>query len=151
MTDNQVVWLTEESYDRLKTELDQLIANRPVIAAEINDRREEGDLRRTAATTPPASSRARRRGPHPATPGAAEHRQGRQAPKAVRCRAARFGGQGVLRRRRVRFRDLPDRHPPGDHQRRQVGGVLPNSRWAPLCSTPRSARPAPTPCPTAAV
>jgi len=45
MTDTQVTWLTEESYDRLKLELDQLIANRPVIAAEINDRREEGDLR----------------------------------------------------------------------------------------------------------
>src|SRR5581483_11193576 len=45
MTDTQVTWLTEESHDRLKAELDQLIANRPVIAAEINDRREEGDLR----------------------------------------------------------------------------------------------------------
>ncbi len=45
MTDTQVTWLTEEAYDRLKAELDQLIAHRPVIAAEINDRREEGDLR----------------------------------------------------------------------------------------------------------
>src|SRR5918993_5185960 len=45
MTDTQVTWLTEEAHDRLKAELDQLIANRPVIAAEINDRREEGDLR----------------------------------------------------------------------------------------------------------
>lgn len=45
MTDTQVTWLTQESYDRLKTELDELIANRPIIAAEINDRREEGDLR----------------------------------------------------------------------------------------------------------
>src|SRR5436305_13943342 len=45
MTDTQVTWLTQEAYDRLKAELDQLIANRPVIAAEINDRREEGDLR----------------------------------------------------------------------------------------------------------
>ena len=45
MTDTQITWLTQESYDRLKAELDQLIANRPVIAAEINDRREEGDLR----------------------------------------------------------------------------------------------------------
>ena len=35
MTDTQVTWLTQESHDRLKTELDQLIANRPVIAAEI--------------------------------------------------------------------------------------------------------------------
>ncbi|MDT5016907.1 MAG: transcription elongation factor GreA [Mycobacterium sp.] len=45
MTDTQVTWLTQEAYDRLNAELDQLIANRPVIAAEINDRREEGDLR----------------------------------------------------------------------------------------------------------
>lgn len=44
MTDTQVTWLTQESHDQLKAELDQLIANRPVIAAEINDRREEGDL-----------------------------------------------------------------------------------------------------------
>ncbi|CAJ1497811.1 transcription elongation factor GreA [[Mycobacterium] burgundiense] len=45
MTDIDANWLTQEAYDRLKAELDQLIANRPVIAAEINDRREEGDLR----------------------------------------------------------------------------------------------------------
>jgi transcription elongation factor GreA len=44
MTDTQV-WLTQDSYDKLKAELDLLIAHRPVIAAEINDRREEGDLR----------------------------------------------------------------------------------------------------------
>ena len=40
MTDTQVTWLTQEAYDRLKAELDQLIADRPRIAAEINDRRE---------------------------------------------------------------------------------------------------------------
>ena len=45
MTDTQVTWLTEEANERLKAELEQLIANRPIIAAEINDRREEGDLR----------------------------------------------------------------------------------------------------------
>ena len=45
MTDTQVTWLTQESHDRLKSELDSLIANRPVIAAEINERREEGDLK----------------------------------------------------------------------------------------------------------
>ena len=45
MTDSQVVWLTQESYNKLKAELDQLIAHRPILAAEINDRREEGDLR----------------------------------------------------------------------------------------------------------
>ena len=45
MTDTDVTWLTQESHDRLKGELDSLIANRPVIAAEINERREEGDLK----------------------------------------------------------------------------------------------------------
>jgi transcription elongation factor GreA len=45
-TDNaHVTWLTQEAYDRLSNELRELIANRPVMAKEINDRREEGDLR----------------------------------------------------------------------------------------------------------
>jgi len=39
------VWLTQTAHDRLKAELDQLVANRPVMAKEINDRREEGDLK----------------------------------------------------------------------------------------------------------
>jgi transcription elongation factor GreA len=38
-------WLSQDAYDRLKAELNQLIARRPAIAAEINARREEGDLR----------------------------------------------------------------------------------------------------------
>jgi len=38
-------WLSQEAYDRLQAELEELIAQRPVIAAEINARREEGDLR----------------------------------------------------------------------------------------------------------
>ncbi|WP_370879201.1 transcription elongation factor GreA [Catenuloplanes indicus] len=38
-------WLSQDAYDRLQAELDELIAARPVIAAEINERREEGDLR----------------------------------------------------------------------------------------------------------
>ena len=38
-------WLTQEAYDRLKNELDALIAHRPELAKEINARREEGDLR----------------------------------------------------------------------------------------------------------
>jgi transcription elongation factor GreA len=43
--DAAVTWLTHEAHDRLSRELDELIANRPVIAKEINARREEGDLR----------------------------------------------------------------------------------------------------------
>ena len=38
-------WLSQEAHDRLQAELDEMIANRPAIAAEINARREEGDLR----------------------------------------------------------------------------------------------------------
>ena len=38
-------WLSQDAYDRLQAELDELIAARPVVAAEINARREEGDLR----------------------------------------------------------------------------------------------------------
>jgi transcription elongation factor GreA len=45
VTDREGTWLSQDAYDRLKAELDGLIAHRPVIAAEINARREEGDLR----------------------------------------------------------------------------------------------------------
>ena len=45
MPDNHTNWLTQESYDRLNAELVGLKENRPVLAAEINERREEGDLK----------------------------------------------------------------------------------------------------------
>lgn len=38
-------WLSRDAHDRLQAELEHLISHRPVIAAEINARREEGDLR----------------------------------------------------------------------------------------------------------
>lgn len=38
-------WLSQEAHDRLKAELDQLVGGRAAMAAEINERREEGDLR----------------------------------------------------------------------------------------------------------
>ena len=41
---DQGVWLTQEPHDRLRAELDQL-GNGPARAKEINDRREEGDLK----------------------------------------------------------------------------------------------------------
>jgi transcription elongation factor GreA len=43
--DATVTWLTQEAYDRLSSELAALIANRAAVAKEINDRREEGDLK----------------------------------------------------------------------------------------------------------
>jgi transcription elongation factor GreA len=44
-TDREATWLSQEAHDRLQAELEELIARRPTIAAEINARREEGDLR----------------------------------------------------------------------------------------------------------
>ena len=43
--DAQPTWLSQDAHDRLVAELEQLIAGRPAVAAEINARREEGDLR----------------------------------------------------------------------------------------------------------
>jgi transcription elongation factor GreA len=40
-----VTWLTKDAFDRLSRELSDLIDNRPAMAKEINDRREEGDLK----------------------------------------------------------------------------------------------------------
>jgi transcription elongation factor GreA len=47
-TDHQArtsAWLTQDAHDRLQSELDRLIGSRMEIAAEINARREEGDLK----------------------------------------------------------------------------------------------------------
>jgi DNA-binding Lrp family transcriptional regulator len=44
VSDTKVTWLTQEAYNRLKHELDELIENRAVIAQKINTSREEGDL-----------------------------------------------------------------------------------------------------------
>ena len=43
--ENRGVGLTQEAHDRLRAEHAQLVANRPARAREINDRREEGDLK----------------------------------------------------------------------------------------------------------
>lgn len=45
MSTTDSTWLSQDAYDRLQAELAELIAQRPVMAAEINARREEGDLR----------------------------------------------------------------------------------------------------------
>nr|WP_281361388.1 transcription elongation factor GreA [Actinopolyspora biskrensis] len=45
VSDTQATWLTQDAYDRLKGELDELVAERPAIAAKINEAREEGDLK----------------------------------------------------------------------------------------------------------
>jgi transcription elongation factor GreA len=44
-SDDAVTFLTQDAFDRLSRELEEMIANRPAMAKEINDRREEGDLK----------------------------------------------------------------------------------------------------------
>jgi len=42
---SDATWLSKDAHDRLQAELNELIASRPAMAAEINARREEGDLK----------------------------------------------------------------------------------------------------------
>ena len=44
-TDTPQTWLTQDAYDRLSGELKVLVDGRVAMAKEINDRREEGDLK----------------------------------------------------------------------------------------------------------
>ena len=148
--DTQVTWLTQEAYDRLKHELDELIANRPVIAAEINARREEGDLKENG-------------GYH-----AAREEQGQQearirqlqellrtAQVGVAPTASDTASPGMVLT--IHYDDDPNdietapaRLPRGGRARRTCRSSRRTRRWVPRCSAPASARPASTGCPTAA-
>lgn len=48
MAEPQKQYITPETKAKLEAELNALIAHRPVVAAEINERREEGDLKENA-------------------------------------------------------------------------------------------------------
>ncbi|MEJ4100316.1 transcription elongation factor GreA [Corynebacterium mastitidis] len=48
MADEQKQYITPETKAKLESELQALIDHRPVVAAEINERREEGDLKENA-------------------------------------------------------------------------------------------------------
>ena len=56
------VFLSQAAYDHLKEELDRLIAERPEISKEVNDRREEGDLKENAGYHAARDEQARREG-----------------------------------------------------------------------------------------
>ena len=75
MTGSVVTWLTQEAHDRLQHELDELVAHRPVIAAEINARREEGDLKENGGYHAARDEQAR--GQDSAPPGDPAERPGR--------------------------------------------------------------------------
>lgn len=48
MADEPKQYITPETKEKLERELQELIDHRPVVAAEINERREEGDLKENA-------------------------------------------------------------------------------------------------------
>ena len=99
MTDTQVTWLTQEAYDRLKAELDQLIANRPVIAAEINDRREEGDLRENGGYHAAREEQGQQEARIRQLQDLLNNAKVGEAPKQSGVALPGFGRQGLLRRR----------------------------------------------------
>ena len=79
MTGTVATWLTQEAHDRLKHELDELVLQRPVIAAEINARREEGDLKENGGYHAAPRRAGQDGGPHPQAPGAAARGPGRRS------------------------------------------------------------------------
>ena len=150
VTDTQVTWLTQEAYDRLKAELDELIANRPVIAAEINARREEGDLKENGGYHAAREEQGKQEARIRQLAGAAAHRPGRH--RAHRRRTPSSPGMVVT----IRYDDDDDTETflLGSREegvRRRPAGLLAAvaaRRGAPR--RPASARPASTGCPTAA-
>ena len=76
-------WLTQEAYDRLKAELEELIANRPVIAAEINARREEGDLKENGGYHAAKDEQGKQEGRIRQLEDLLRHAQVGEAPKEV--------------------------------------------------------------------
>ena len=102
MSDTQVTWLTQEAYGRLKQELDELIENRPVIAAKINTSREEGDLKENGGYHAAREEQGQQGGADPPPAGAAAQRQGRRgAPRTTgsrsRARCSRSGTRATTR------------------------------------------------------
>lgn len=147
MSDTKVTWLTQDAYDRLKTELDEMIENRPVIAARINDSREEGDLKENG-------------GYH-----AAREEQG-QAEARIRhlqelLRGAKVGeapandgtaGPGKVLTVRYDGDDDEEKFLLATREEGAEGGLdvySPSRRWARPCSAPRRASRASTNCRTA--
>ena len=150
VTELQVTWLTQEAYDRLKHELDELIANRPVIAAEINARREEGDLKENggyhAAREEQGQQEARIRQLQELLRTA----QVGEAPAETDTASARHGAHHPLRRRPTTPRQfLLGSREEGAHGDLEVF----SPQLAAGCRHPRRQRrrdPASTGCPTAA-
>ena len=101
-------WLSQDAYDRLQAELDELIANRPVIAAEINARREEGDLRENGGYHAAREEQGKAEGRILYLKELLRTAKVGEAPTADKV-APGIGRHDLLRRRHRRHRDVPAR------------------------------------------
>jgi len=105
-TDREATWLSQEAHNRLRAELDQLIANRPVIAAEINARREEGDLKENGGYHAAREEQGKQEGRIRYLQEFLRQRPGRRGAPGRRG-GRRHGGDHLFRRRQGRHRDVP--------------------------------------------
>ena len=141
-------WLSQDAHDRLQAELDELIANRPAIAAEINARREEGDLRENGGYHAAREEQGKQEGRIRYLQELLRTAQVGEAPEADAVGPG-HGRHDLLRRRRRRHRDLPARlagdlgHHRPDRLQPRVGAGQGDPRHA------APARPSPTPRPAA--
>ena len=107
-TDDTVTWLTQEAHDRLSKELAELIANRAAIAKEINDRREEGDLRENGGYHAAREEQAKQEGRIRQLEPLLRDAKVGEAPTGTAPRVRAWSYTVRLRGRR-RCRNLPDR------------------------------------------
>ena len=107
---DQGVWLTQEAHDRLKAELDQLVANRPAMSAEINARREEGDLKENGGYHAAKDEQGKQEARIRQLTDLLRKAQVGEAPTTATNAAPRHGHHHQVRRRR-RHREVPARLP----------------------------------------
>ena len=141
MTDQGTIWLTQEAYDKLQAELDDLKGpKRQEIIEKIAAARDEGDLKENSGYHAAQGRPGQAGGPDPPARGHAAARRGRRDPSRRRCRRARHGRHRRLRRRR--HREVPPRRPREPRRGRHPRRLLARSRrWAPRSTaSPRATR-----------
>ena len=131
-SDAPVTFLTQDAYDRLAAELEELsTTGREEIAKRIEAARDEGDLKENGGYHAAKDEQGKHRGPHPHSPAAAEERDGRRGARGRRRRRARHRRDRDRRRRR---RGLPARQPRDRRRLRDSTSTARRPRSAPRSS-----------------
>ena len=98
-TSDNVTWLTQEAYDRLKAELEHLSGPRPHRDLQrIEAARDEGDLRENGGYHAAKEEQGKQEARIRQLPQLLERRQGRRDPARRRRGGARHGRDDRLRR-----------------------------------------------------